>query len=95
MFVNFMTIWNILRPFGIHNLWPFGIVCGHLVYIVPILISLAKINLATPDTHLSLFSRSGRRFPRAGAEDVAVLLRPHLRLRPQRPALRLQEEPML
>jgi hypothetical protein len=24
MFVYFMTIWN--------NLWPFGIICGHLVY---------------------------------------------------------------
>jgi hypothetical protein len=33
----FMNIWNILRPFGIftaiwYNLWPFGIVCDHLVY---------------------------------------------------------------
>jgi hypothetical protein len=26
-----MTIWNILQPFGI-LLWPFGTVCGHLVY---------------------------------------------------------------
>jgi hypothetical protein len=26
-----MTIWNILQPFGIPNLQPFGIVCGHLV----------------------------------------------------------------
>jgi hypothetical protein len=31
MLVYFMTIWNILWPFGI-ILWPFGIVCGHLVY---------------------------------------------------------------
>jgi hypothetical protein len=26
-----MTIWTILRPFGI-AFWLFGIVCGHLVY---------------------------------------------------------------
>jgi hypothetical protein len=44
MLVYFMTIWNILRPFGIfydhlqyfiaiwYILWPFGIVCGLLVY---------------------------------------------------------------
>jgi hypothetical protein len=38
MLLCFMTIWNILRPTGIiftanwYNLWPFGIVCGHLVY---------------------------------------------------------------
>jgi hypothetical protein len=34
MLVYFMTIWNILRTFGICNLWPFGIVCGRLVYFV-------------------------------------------------------------
>jgi hypothetical protein len=33
MLVYFMTIWNILRPLGVHNVWPFGTVCGHLVYI--------------------------------------------------------------
>jgi hypothetical protein len=27
-----MTFWNILRPFGLHNLQPFGVLCGHLVY---------------------------------------------------------------
>jgi hypothetical protein len=27
-----MTIWNISLPFGMFNLWPFGIVCGHMVY---------------------------------------------------------------
>jgi hypothetical protein len=32
MLVYFTTIWNILQPFSIHNLWPFGIVCGHLVF---------------------------------------------------------------
>jgi hypothetical protein len=32
MLVHFMTIGNILRPFGICNVWPFGIVCGNLVY---------------------------------------------------------------
>jgi hypothetical protein len=32
MLIYFMTIWNILLPFGICNAWPFGIVCGHLVY---------------------------------------------------------------
>jgi hypothetical protein len=28
----FMIIWNILWPFGIFNLWQFGIVSVHLVY---------------------------------------------------------------
>jgi hypothetical protein len=32
MLVFIMTIWNILRPFGIPNLWPFVINCGRLVY---------------------------------------------------------------
>jgi hypothetical protein len=29
--VYFITIWNILWPFGMCNLWPFGKVCGHLL----------------------------------------------------------------
>jgi hypothetical protein len=32
MFVYVMTIWNILPMAIWYNLWPFGIVCGHLVY---------------------------------------------------------------
>jgi hypothetical protein len=28
----FTAIWNILRPFGRVYIWPFDIVCGHLVY---------------------------------------------------------------
>jgi hypothetical protein len=28
----FVTIWNILRPFGIGIVWQFGIVCGNLAY---------------------------------------------------------------
>jgi hypothetical protein len=35
LLVYFMTIWNILRSFGICSLWPFGLVCGHLVYFSP------------------------------------------------------------
>jgi hypothetical protein len=31
MLLHFMTIWNIFWSFW-NNLWPFGIVCGHLVY---------------------------------------------------------------
>jgi hypothetical protein len=31
-YLYFMAICNILRPFGIPNWWPFGIVFGHLVY---------------------------------------------------------------
>jgi hypothetical protein len=52
--VYFTTIWKILWPFGIHNSWPFGIVCGHLVYCVviwyifPALVYCTNINLATP-----------------------------------------------
>jgi hypothetical protein len=32
MLVYFMAIWNKLLPFGVCSLWPFSIVCGHLVY---------------------------------------------------------------
>jgi hypothetical protein len=32
MLVYLMTIWNILWPFGIIYICPFGIVCGHLLY---------------------------------------------------------------
>jgi hypothetical protein len=32
MFLYFMITWNVLWPFGIHNLWQFGIGCGHLAY---------------------------------------------------------------
>jgi hypothetical protein len=31
MLVNFETIWNILRPYGMYILWPFDIVCVRLV----------------------------------------------------------------
>jgi hypothetical protein len=31
MLVYFLTMWNIVHAFGTYNLWPFGIVCGHLV----------------------------------------------------------------
>jgi hypothetical protein len=31
MLVYLMSIWNILRPFGIPTLRRFGIVCGHVV----------------------------------------------------------------
>jgi hypothetical protein len=31
MLLYFMIIWNILRHIW-YKLWPFGIVCGHLVY---------------------------------------------------------------
>jgi hypothetical protein len=42
-----MAIWNILRPFGICNLQPFGIVCGHLVHFFPFWYVWTKKNLAT------------------------------------------------
>jgi hypothetical protein len=45
MLLNFMTVWNILRPFCF-NLWPFGIVCGHLVFF-PFWYVWTKKNLAT------------------------------------------------
>jgi hypothetical protein len=58
MLLIFMTIWNILLQFGIiygllvqfvviwYNLWPFGTVCGHLVYF-SVLVCLDQENLAT------------------------------------------------
>jgi hypothetical protein len=47
MLVYFITIWNILRLFSIHTLWPFGIVCVHLVYFPTFLVYCVKKNLAT------------------------------------------------
>jgi hypothetical protein len=35
MLVYFMDTWSILRSFGIHILWTFGIVRGNLVYFPP------------------------------------------------------------
>jgi hypothetical protein len=49
MLVCFMTFWNILRPFGKHNLWPFGIVFGNLSFGIffPFWFVWTKKNLAT------------------------------------------------
>jgi hypothetical protein len=44
MLVYFMAIWNILYPFGIHILWPFG---NLIWYIFPVLVSCLTKNLAT------------------------------------------------
>jgi hypothetical protein len=38
LLVYFIAIWSILRPFGIHTLWPFGIFHGYFPpfwYVVP------------------------------------------------------------
>jgi hypothetical protein len=42
-----MIFGNVLRPFGIRNLQPFGIVCGHLVHLFPFWYVWTKENLAT------------------------------------------------
>jgi hypothetical protein len=36
MLIYFTAIRSILLPFGIHSLWPFGVVSGHLVYFMVI-----------------------------------------------------------
>jgi hypothetical protein len=57
MFVHFMAIWSILRPFGIFcghlvyfvAIWsilrPFGLFCGHLVYFVAIWYILRTVGI--------------------------------------------------
>jgi hypothetical protein len=35
MLVYLVTFRDNLRPFGIHNVWPFGVVCGPLAYFFP------------------------------------------------------------
>jgi hypothetical protein len=42
-----MTIWNILLPFVIMYIWPFGIVRGHLVCF-PVLVSLYQEKSGNP-----------------------------------------------
>jgi hypothetical protein len=44
MLLHFIPIWSALRPFGICNLWPLDIVCGHLLYFWYV---CTKKNLAT------------------------------------------------
>jgi hypothetical protein len=49
MFAYLMTIWNILRTIGITYIWPFGIVCGDLIYVFnPILVCLDQEKSGNP-----------------------------------------------
>jgi hypothetical protein len=56
-FVIFMTIWNILRPYGIGNLWHFGIVCVNLVYFY-VLVCFDREKSGNPSREM--YSRLGR-----------------------------------
>jgi hypothetical protein len=67
--VFFMTIWNFTVIWN--NLWPFGIVCGHLYIFFPFWYVWTKKNLATlsrtrnfqkPDLHKGLFTRTTKSF---------------------------------
>jgi hypothetical protein len=51
MLVRFMTIWHILRPFGIHNLRPFGITWAH-----PVLVCLDGEKSGSPGCDLEVGS---------------------------------------
>jgi hypothetical protein len=45
MLLYFTIIWNIFMAI-LHNLWQFGIVCGHLVYLFPFWYVWTKKHLA-------------------------------------------------
>jgi hypothetical protein len=47
MLVYVVAIWYVLRPFGIHMLWPFGIFLSFGIF--PFLVCCNKKDLATQD----------------------------------------------